>query len=294
MIGLLVREYGVHLFHWFWQTALVAELALAVVRLLPRSSAPFRAAVLSLAFWKFLLPPMLPLPTGLFSRLPIVGSVAGLPSRLLAAAIVALAAVHAAGAGMQLAAILRGRRALQRCLAQGARRGKLRVAVVRSGLPVKAPAVFGGLRPALLLPAALRTLSSTQRRIVFAHERCHLERGDGLMTLAEEALRVCAWIHPSFARVISELRRIREELCDAAVLVRTGVSVDDYAGCLLAAAALASGAPPCASSFAAIETVAALRRRIAALDRRADWSKPELCAALLLWVVLLPGIRPWA
>lgn len=168
------------------------------------------------------------------------------------------------------------------------------MAIVRSDLPIKAPAVFGGFRPALLLPAALHTLSSTQRRIVFAHERCHLERGDGLMTLAEEALGVCAWIHPSFARVISERRRIREELCDAAVLVCTGVSVDDYADCLLAAAALGAGALPCASSFAAVETVAALRRRIVALERRADWSKPELCAALLLWAALLPGIRPWA
>jgi beta-lactamase regulating signal transducer with metallopeptidase domain len=294
MIALLAREYGVHLLHWFWQTAIVAELALVLVRVLPRSSARFRAALLSLAFWKFLLPPMLPSPSGIFSRLPMVGSVTSLPSWQLTSALVILAVIHAGGAGIRLRAIRREHALLRRHLTRCGQRGKLRVAIVDAEQAVKAPAVFGGLRPALLLPAALRTLSATQRRIVFAHERCHLEHGHGMVTLVEETLGVCAWLHPSFARLIAERRQLREELCDAAVLVRTGVSVDDYVGCLLAAAALGRVAvPPSAASFAAFETIAALRRRIAALDQRAGWTKAELATALVLWAVFLPGIRPW-
>ena len=55
-------------FHATWQTALVAGLLLAVVWLAERWPAPLKYGLLLLALLKFAWPPLLPVPTGVFSR----------------------------------------------------------------------------------------------------------------------------------------------------------------------------------------------------------------------------------
>lgn len=299
MIGTAAGEYALHLFHWFWQTALVAALALAVIRLAPRSSVRFRAAVASLAFWKFLLPPMLPSPTGVFSHLDVFGANGGTllaraASPPWAAAILAFAALHALGAAVRLGGALGEWQSLRRSLAGARRVGRLRVAVTHAGGGPQVPMAFGFLHPAILLPSAvLAELSPRGRRILVAHERAHLERGHGLAAIVEEIGAAIAWIHPLLRPVVRERRRLREERCDAAVIARLGIAPSDYAACLVAVAAICGGHTAPGSAPAATSSAAALRCRIAALGRRVRWTGVEVAAAVLLWATLLPGIQPW-
>jgi hypothetical protein len=295
MLVVMAQEYALHLFNWLWQTTLVAALALAVVKLAPRASARFRSTVLGLALWKLFLPPMLPWPTGIFSRLGVLGAGSlAHPSGLVLTCILALGAVHAAGAWSRLAVVWRQHRRLRQPLPGCRRRGRLQVAVAPPGYPAGVPVTFGVRRPAIVLPAALAgRLSVRQRRVVFAHERRHLERLHGLLVIMEEVLGAIGWVQPLFRRVIAEHRRVREELCDAEAVFRLRMAPAQYAACLLEVARLCGGRAAPAAALGATGSAPELRARITHLGLRARWSVPEAAAVILLWALLLPGIRPW-
>ncbi|MEO8362623.1 MAG: hypothetical protein ABI672_21540, partial [Vicinamibacteria bacterium] len=72
-LELLARQWSIHLLHATWQSTIVVLVILALVRGIPRASSRLRYALLLIALAKFAIPPMLPLPVGVFSAAPPVG-----------------------------------------------------------------------------------------------------------------------------------------------------------------------------------------------------------------------------
>ena len=66
------QSWAFHVAHLLWQTSVTTLFALVLLRLLRRESARLRHAIALVALAKFVIPPMLPLPTGVFSAAPAV------------------------------------------------------------------------------------------------------------------------------------------------------------------------------------------------------------------------------
>jgi TonB family protein len=90
------------------------------------------------------------------------------------------------------------------------------------------PAVFGVLRPVLLLPADSAEWSASRRRAVILHELAHVKRRDCLVQILAESARVLYWFHPLAHLAVSKLRDERERACDDVVL-NAGTSATEYA-----------------------------------------------------------------
>ena len=84
---------------------------------------------------------------------------------------------------------------------------------------VKSPALFGLVRPRLLLPLnMLRTLAPRELRYVFLHELAHLKRRDIFVTWVTTVLQVLHWFNPLIWYAFYRMRADRELACDALVL----------------------------------------------------------------------------
>jgi TonB family protein len=93
--------------------------------------------------------------------------------------------------------------------------------------------VTWGVRPArVLIPAAAVGWSSDRIRVVLRHELAHVRRGDWLVQLAGELLRILHWFNPLAWIVAARLRSESEQACDDEVL-SGGVPASDYATHLL-------------------------------------------------------------
>ncbi|MBI2925344.1 MAG: hypothetical protein HYY24_06530 [Verrucomicrobia bacterium] len=96
---------------------------------------------------------------------------------------------------------------------------------VRRGLPVlvtahvQGPALYGFLRPRLLLPRGLvESFSDQQLRFIFLHELAHLERHDIALNWLLTALQVAHWFNPLVWLAFHRMRADRELACDAMAL----------------------------------------------------------------------------
>jgi protocatechuate 3,4-dioxygenase beta subunit len=88
---------------------------------------------------------------------------------------------------------------------------------------VAGPALFGGRRPAVVVPPDWATVPAADRRAALLHELTHVARGDDWAALAEELVRAVFFFHPLVHWLLARLAREREQRCDAAV-VRHGVA----------------------------------------------------------------------
>lgn len=94
------------------------------------------------------------------------------------------------------------------------------------------PAVSGFLTPRVIMPAA-DPYSEEERRLIRAHERQHIWRGDPKANALAAALQVVFWFNP-LAHLGARLMRIDQELaCDAATLRRFPKARRTYAEALL-------------------------------------------------------------
>lgn len=83
------------------------------------------------------------------------------------------------------------------------------------------PALFGLLRPRLLLPRrTLAEASPDQLRHIFLHELAHLKRRDILVGYIASALHILHWFNPLVALAMRRMRIDRELACDAMALSR--------------------------------------------------------------------------
>ena len=84
---------------------------------------------------------------------------------------------------------------------------------------VRSPALFGIIRPRLLLPAGtLATLGREQLRHVFLHELAHLQRHDIAVNWLMTALLALHWFNPLVWYAFARMRADRELACDALAL----------------------------------------------------------------------------
>lgn len=96
------------------------------------------------------------------------------------------------------------------------------------------PAVFGVLRPTVVLPARLLAEKSwTALEPLLAHELVHLRRWDTLAGGLQAVAQILWWFHPLVWWSNREARRERERCCDQEVLARLGCRPTEYARGLL-------------------------------------------------------------
>jgi beta-lactamase regulating signal transducer with metallopeptidase domain len=92
------------------------------------------------------------------------------------------------------------------------------VTLVETG-EVGSPALFGFIRPRLLLPAGLtRSFSPEELRYVFLHELGHIKRHDILIGWVTTALQILHWFNPLVWLAFNRMRMDRELACDALAL----------------------------------------------------------------------------
>jgi len=288
----LASEWTLHVFQMAAQGGVVALLLVPAAAALRRSAPALRSALLSVALAKFVLPPMLPFPTGVFSRFAAAPQAFFSRTGLRACAVFAV--IHAAGFAVAFARLAGARRRTRAWLRRSAPyRPPGAGPEVRISRDAAVPCALGGRRPAILLPERLvDTLDAVELDAVIRHEREHLARRDPAVTVFEAFVAAFWWFHPAVRALLSRRRELREERCDDAVVAC--VPPDAYRRALLSAASLAL--PGRFPAVAATGPAAELRRR---LERIADPElrsrKRALAAALAVAaaaVLLLPGVHP--
>ncbi len=290
------------LLHFLWEGALLAAAAAISLRALARSSAHTRYAVACGFLVAMLLAPaatfvaVLPgapaaAPSGAFAPQPvqpgggasIVPQEPGWFARVLVfwAVGVVFFGIRAAG-GWTLAVwqLSSGRTparaAIQARMRALASRLRVRQAVrVFESSRAAVPAVFGAMRPIIVLPASAVTgLPPAQLEAILAHELAHVARHDFLVNCMQSAVEVLLFYHPAVWWLSERIRQEREMCCDAVAAAICGDRVL-YSRALLALEEQRQ-------EFAVAATGGNLKRRIERLLRQpAGAHRPSALVAAL-------------
>jgi beta-lactamase regulating signal transducer with metallopeptidase domain len=101
------------------------------------------------------------------------------------------------------------------------------------------PAVFGLIRPVILLPNSIMSrLNEGQLRAVLMHELIHLRRGDVWINCIQTLLQIAYWWHPLLWLANARIRRVREEAVDDSVMCALRGEADSYPQALIEVAKL--------------------------------------------------------
>lgn len=96
------------------------------------------------------------------------------------------------------------------------------------------PAVFGVLRPTILLPAqVVLEAQPSDLEPIIAHELIHVRRGDSAASLFQLSAQLLWWFHPLIWWTNREARRERERACDEEVVAGLGYPPAQYARVLV-------------------------------------------------------------
>jgi|CXWL01.1.fsa_nt_gi beta-lactamase regulating signal transducer with metallopeptidase domain len=287
-----------HLLQAAWQATAVALVVLLLLRVLHRASPRLRHALVLIALLKFVIPPMLPLPTGLFSAAPPAPSIASVRGVVIAAMqpealpiVVAFMLLHLGGVVFFLARLVATAWSLRRLCG--------RAAIGPDGIvlstEVLVPMTTGVFRPIVVLPKDLPArLTGRELQDVIAHEREHVRRRDVLLNWLQELVIALWWFHPLVHLLAAEARTLREECCDDALIGSGRCDSAHYANTLLRAAV--ESLQPRAVAAAIAESPHALLRRVRRIADRRPGPSPHLGVSsvaliVLLALTLLPGLR---
>jgi beta-lactamase regulating signal transducer with metallopeptidase domain len=98
---------------------------------------------------------------------------------------------------------------------------------------VQAPAAFGFLKPAIVVPSwTLRDLPPEELKVILLHEMAHLRRWDDWTNLLQKIVKAVFFFHPAVWWIEHRLALEREMACDDMVLAQT-VSPKAYAASLI-------------------------------------------------------------
>jgi beta-lactamase regulating signal transducer with metallopeptidase domain/HEAT repeat protein len=88
---------------------------------------------------------------------------------------------------------------------------------------VRAPAIIGWLRPALLIPASMSSgLTVAQLETILAHELAHVRRHDYAVNLLQSVIETVLFYHPGVWWVSRQIRLEREHCCDDLAVATSG------------------------------------------------------------------------
>ncbi len=261
--------------------AVVGSIGIALVAAL---RVPARRALgAEAAYWLWLLvpaslvgvllpraPPCLCGPESLVSPLLVRGIAAPLdfaPTTAVSNSAPAIALLWTLGAALAVAYFAHGQQVLRRSL--GALQ-RLPDGTYRSPA-AKQPMVVGAWHPQVVLPGDFETrYSESERTLILAHERAHLDRHDALTNSIAVALVCLCWFNPFLYWAWSRFRFDQELACDAAVLRRVRIARRRYARALAKTELTA----PAAIAFGwrrrhpLLERIALLRRPAPSRTRR--------------------------
>jgi len=158
------------------------------------------------------------------------------------------------------------------------------------------PMLVGAWHPQIVLPREFDTrYSASERSLILAHERAHVERRDAMTNCIALALVCVFWFHPLMYWAWNRFRFDQEVACDAAVIRQSKVPHRRYAQAL----AKTQLTNPTAIAFGwrrrhpLIERIAILRRPTPTRNRRllgyAFALALTLCGAYIVWVAQ-PGL----
>jgi len=159
---------------------------------------------------------------------------------------------------------------------------------------VKSAALFGFVRPRLLLPKEmLEALSREELRYVFLHELAHLKRHDIYFGWLMSILQVLHWFNPLVWLAFYRMRADRELACDGLVLARTESSqAKDYGRTVVSLIERFSRARPLPAMAGILETKAQLKRRITMIAQFKKnsyrWSPLAVLLIVIMSCVALP------
>jgi len=158
---------------------------------------------------------------------------------------------------------------------------------------VKCPALFGFVRPRLLLPEGMiEALSEQELQYVFLHELAHLKRHDIYIGWLVTLLQILHWFNPLVWLAFYRMRSDRELACDALVMARTQSDEPKSYGRIIVNLVERFSRPQRLPSMAGIlETKSQLKRRIKMIadyekTSRTRWAGAMLLVAALACVVL--------
>jgi len=161
---------------------------------------------------------------------------------------------------------------------------------VKTSASLLEPAVFGILRPVLLLPGGIHErLTPEQLQAILVHEWTHVRRRDNLAATLHMFVEAIFWFHPLVWWIGARLIEERERACDEAVFSQ-GHDPETYAeGILQVCRFYLESASPCVAGV----TGADLRKRIERIvtrhaGRRLEKSKRLLLAAVGSAAVVVP------
>ncbi len=163
------------------------------------------------------------------------------------------------------------------------------------------PAIVGVIAPRLVTPADYQTrFTADERRLIRAHERVHIERGDARINALAAVLQCLNWFNP-LVHVAAHCMRLDQELaCDAVVVSRLPGERRLYAETLLKTQ-MSQATPPLGCNWPA-RSLHPLEVRLAALtlpgptcDELRFGSTIVMLAAiaagLVVWAVKPPRIQ---
>lgn len=294
------------------QGGLVALLAWAAVRCLPRLPAAWRAVLLWLvalrllaAFalpWGLALPLLPPVETGHAAAAPVAfgapgvlerpeplaGSTGGAVPRPAWRVIDVLAAAWLAGAGFRSARIVRDLVTLRRVRRRARPLPGAPDVLVSDDVAV--PCAAGLVRPRVIVPSSLLAAAGGPALdLVLAHERAHIARHDLLLGWVPALADALFWFFPPARWCAREYALAREQACDAHALAATRAPVADYARLIVT---FGAARPAFAGRCGAALPFRQLERRLRMLAAPRPSARTLVVAGLIFAVVAAATLVP--
>ncbi|NIP26732.1 MAG: hypothetical protein GWN67_15625 [Phycisphaerae bacterium] len=174
---------------------------------------------------------------------------------------------------------------LEKCKSQMSIRMSLRIIVTDK---VNSPALFGFLRPVLLLPVGMsKTLSLEELRYVFLHELAHLKRYDIFVAHFVSIVQILHWFNPLVWLAFYRMRSDRELACDALVLSK--MNIDEprkYGRAIISLIELFYQNRHLPAMVGIVESKSELKRRVAMIAKFKKISKKWSLLAVLVIAVI--------
>lgn len=157
---------------------------------------------------------------------------------------------------------------------------------------ISSPALFGWLRPRILVPAKiLESLSIADLRFVLLHELAHIKRLDIPMNWIITVLQIFHWFNPVLWWGFAKMRADREVACDDAVLRNTGEKCSrEYGHTILKLLESYSRPLTIPGTTGIMEEKLEMRDRIRMIAAFSDRKAIPVLAAVLFIVLAVSGL----